>query len=98
MLAKVVNRKKYINKHNGIITSVTSKIFFNIQHVDDDSQIIRYTHYKKFQKNWKRCTDLTCAKCGNIVFYDSEDDILFHVESQKYIVLCDKCRELEVVG
>jgi hypothetical protein len=95
---KVINRKKYVNKNNGIVTSVLDKIFFNIQHINDDGGNIRYTHYKKFLKNWKRCTDLTCAKCGNIVFLDSEDDILFHVKSQKYIVLCDKCRELEVVG
>ena len=98
MLTKVVNRKKYIHINSGRITSVISKIFFNIQHVDDDSQTIRYTHYRKFLRNWTRCAGLTCAKCGTMVNYDTEDDIIFHVKSQKYVVLCDKCRELGVVG
>lgn len=89
---KVVSRKKYKNIHNGIITSVIGKIFFNIQHIRDGDNQSTYTHYKKFLKNWKRCDDLKC-RCGADIKYDVGDDILFYVAEQRYVVLCDDCRK-----
>ena len=97
MEIKVISRKRYTNKNTGKITSVICKTFFNVQHVDGDSQTPRYTHYKTFLKNWVRCEDVQCSKCGDVVEYDTEDNILFHVQSQKYVILCNNCRLSELI-
>ena len=51
---KIIEGKKYKNIHNGKISKVVDKIFFNIQYVEEGRENFApsYTHYKTFIKNW----------------------------------------------
>ena len=60
----IIIGKKYKNIHNGVICTVTRKIFWAIQHINEgmENYAPSYTHYKKFRKHWK-----LVEKCINII-------------------------------